>query len=126
MSDMTNYLRDKLGEHIFSGVEYTMPENVYLVLFTAAPTVEGGGTEVSGGGYARQLLLMDGTGTDGEYENQMLTIVNMPEADVVALGISDDDTAGNLLVFKDDFGTISLQGGDTYVAAPGTITFKFV
>ncbi len=37
------------------------PGTVYVALFTAAPTAAGGGTEVSGGGYARVAVTNNAT-----------------------------------------------------------------
>lgn len=37
------------------------PSTVYLALFTAAPSASGGGTEVSGGGYARVAITNNST-----------------------------------------------------------------
>lgn len=49
----TNYLENALLLHVFGSTAYARPTNRYLGLFTAAPSDAGGGTEVSGGGYAR-------------------------------------------------------------------------
>lgn len=53
MSHMTNYLENKLIDHLLRNTAFTMPATIYVALFTAAPSEAGGGTEVSGGGYAR-------------------------------------------------------------------------
>ena len=49
---MTNFLELELLDHVFGKGAYSAP-TPYLALFTAAPTDAGGGTEVSGGSYAR-------------------------------------------------------------------------
>mgnify|MGYP000656172872 FL=1 len=56
MSAMSNYLENKLVDHIFRGVSFTAPAALHVALFTAAPSDSGGGTEVSGGSYARAAL----------------------------------------------------------------------
>ena len=126
MSDMTNYLREALADHIFNGITYIAPSGLYLALYTTAPTASGGGTEVAGGSYVRPLLSWGPTGEPGEQENEMVQIENMPQADVVAVGITDSETGGNLLFFKGGFGTISLLPGDTYAAVAGAIKIKIV
>ena len=43
----------------------TRPTAWYVALYTAAPSDSGGGTEVSTGGYARQLVTFDAAATPG-------------------------------------------------------------
>lgn len=52
MSQMSDYLENKMVDLVFRGQAYTPPV-VYVALYTAAPSDAGGGTEVSGNGYAR-------------------------------------------------------------------------
>jgi hypothetical protein len=40
-------------DHMFRNQSFTPPVTLYFALFTAAPTDAGGGTEVTGGSYAR-------------------------------------------------------------------------
>ena len=51
---MTDYLEGKLSDHTVRHVSYTSPTTVYLALFTSATDDTGGGTECTGGSYARQ------------------------------------------------------------------------
>jgi len=49
-------LANKLLDHVFKTTPYTVETNLYVALFTASPTDSGvAGTEVSGGGYAREV-----------------------------------------------------------------------
>jgi hypothetical protein len=45
----------KVLEHVVGKTSYTMPSTVYVALFTTAVNDAGGGTEVTGGSYARKL-----------------------------------------------------------------------
>lgn len=54
MSAMTDYLANKQLDHVLGTAAFTMPSGSYLGLFTSATSDAGGGTEVSGNGYARQ------------------------------------------------------------------------
>jgi hypothetical protein len=56
MAAMSDYLENKVADHLFRGVAFTAPAALYVALFTAAPSDSGGGTEVSGGSYARVAL----------------------------------------------------------------------
>lgn len=80
---------------------------IYVALYTVAPSDSGGGTEVSGGAYARVAVqpadaawsAPDGTG--GLTDNVAAITFPAPTANwgtVVAFGIHDRLTGGNLLV----------------------------
>ena len=57
----TNYERNRALDARYGGGNYVKPATVYVALFTAAPTVAGGGTEVAGGSYARVAVTNDAT-----------------------------------------------------------------
>ena len=46
----SDYLENKILDHVFKGTVFTQPANLYVALFTAGPNDVGGGTEVNGGG----------------------------------------------------------------------------
>ena len=88
------------------------PATTYVALFTTAPTSDAGtgGTEVSGGSYARQAITsssgwsaISGGGTVAEQiSNAAIITFPTPSASwgtVVAVGIYDALTVGNLLYF---------------------------
>src|SRR3972149_4252036 len=53
MSAMSDYLEGQIRAHIFRTASFTKPTVLAVALYTAAPGDAGGGTEVSGGSYAR-------------------------------------------------------------------------
>ena len=61
MSAFSADLEDKVMNHVLGGSDYTRLATVYLALFTAAPNETGGGTEVSGGSYARLAITNNAT-----------------------------------------------------------------
>ena len=63
MAGFSDYLEDKVLDHVFGGTAYTAPTTHYVALYTVAPTDTGGGTEVSGGAYARQTSTFTVSGT---------------------------------------------------------------
>lgn len=100
MGMMTDYLVNALRSHVFRNTSYTSPTTVYLALFTVAPTESTAGTEVTGGSYARQACAWSTTANPGEVENTSAeTFTAMPACTVVAIGVLDASTGGNLLVF---------------------------
>src|SRR5574341_928044 len=50
---MTTFLANEIIDHVFSAATYTAPATTNTALYTAAPSDAGGGTEVTGGSYAR-------------------------------------------------------------------------
>jgi hypothetical protein len=53
LSSFTDYTENKVLDHIVGKTSFTMP-SVWIALFTAAPSDTGGGTEATGGSYARK------------------------------------------------------------------------
>ena len=52
----TDYTEDKVQDHIHGGSAFTQPAAQYLALFSDATSDAGGGTELTGNGYARQSI----------------------------------------------------------------------
>lgn len=53
MSAMSDYLENKLVDQLFRAQSAPTTSTLYVALYTAAPSDTGGGTEVTGGSYAR-------------------------------------------------------------------------
>ena len=54
MSSVATYLSNKILDHIFGKTAFTADDDLELALFSVAPNSDGsGGTELTGGGYAR-------------------------------------------------------------------------
>lgn len=100
----SNYLEDKVLKHVFTNTAYTPPAAVYVALFTAAPSDTGGGTEVSGGSYARQSAAFSVTGNNPT-EAANSSGVEFPTATanwgtITHIGVYDAATSGNLLAYS--------------------------
>lgn len=96
---MTDYLANKIRDHVLRNVAYTSPTTVYLGLFTTATSEVGGGTEVSGGSYARLAITFSAGTLPGEaVQSAGLTFPAMPTATVVAVAIFDAASVGNMLI----------------------------
>jgi len=57
---MSDYLENKVIDHMLRAQAYTPPATLYLALFTASTGLEANNptAEVSGGGYARQAITL--------------------------------------------------------------------
>ena len=54
MAEFSNFMENKIIDHMLRNQAYTPPATVYVALYTSDPTDADTGTEVSGGSYARQ------------------------------------------------------------------------
>lgn len=112
---MTNYLRHALLNHTYRNTPYTSPTNVYVALFTSAPSVAGGGTEVSGGSYARQAPGF-GAPASGQIANGGLISFPQATADwgtITHVAIFDALSGGNMLQFAELPESKVIDNGDT-------------
>ncbi len=117
MSGFTDYLEDALLKHVFTNTAYTSPTTVYAALFTVAPSDTGGGTEVSGGAYARQSMAFSVSGTGTLATNSAAVVYPTATADygtVVAVGIFDASTSGNLLAYANLTTSKTVSSGDVF------------
>ena len=70
MSSFTDYTENLALTYLFTTGAATRPTAWYVGLFTAAPSDTGGGTEVSGNGYARVVTgTISGSGTATTFTN---------------------------------------------------------
>lgn len=122
--NLSDYLENKLLDHFLGTTSFTMPAYVYVALYTVAPNDAGGGTEVSNAGgsaYARQIATFGAAASGATENNSDIDFENMPAATVVAIGIHDALTAGNLLVHGTLTANKSLDLGDTLRIATGDL-----
>jgi len=136
----SDYLENKLVDHLFRAATFAKPAGLYLALFTAAPTDAGGGTEVTGGGYARVNLAPSDTnwkatqggtsgassGTGGLTSNAVAITFPAPSANwgtVTHFGIYDAASGGNLLLWDALTASRTILNGDPAPAfAPDALT----
>lgn len=130
MSDnLTNFLEGKLLEHLTGKAAYTKPTNTYLGLFTVAPTDSSAGTEVSGGNYERAVLSW-GAASGGSIAinaNARFPAAGTASVNwgtIVALGIFDAVTAGNLLVYGSLSAPVTVNSGNSYTVTSGGATLS--
>ena len=70
MSSFTDYTENLALTYLFNTGAVTRPTAWFVGLFTAAPSDTGGGTEVSGNGYARVVTgTISGSGTATTFTN---------------------------------------------------------
>lgn len=136
MSQMSDFLEVELRKHLFRTGSYAKPTVLAMALYTAAPSDAGGGTEVSGGGYARATLnpldanWTAASSTDGITTNAVDITFPAPSANwgvVTHFGIFDAASAGNLLIWGALQLPRTINNGDPapkFVAGSLSITFQ--
>lgn len=102
----SDYLENKLLDHVFSATSFTPPATLYVALFTATPSDSGGGTEVTGGSYARVSVtnnLTNFPAASGGAKSNGTAISFVPATadwgNCVAFGIFDASSGGNLITW---------------------------
>jgi hypothetical protein len=109
----------------------TGPTNLYFALYTATPSDTGGGTEVSGGSYARVSYASSlanwagtqgagtttaSTGTSGQTSNNSVVTFPAPTANwgvVTAYGLFDAASGGNLIAWGSLTTSKTINNGDS-------------
>lgn len=122
MSAFSDYLENKVLLHVFGGTAYTAPATLYLAIYTVAPTDTGGGTECNGTSYARQTVTF--TVTNDTASNT--SAVEFPTAGsswgtIVAVGIFDQSTSGNLLAYGNLTTSKTIASGDVLRVPAGDL-----
>lgn len=116
MAGLTNFAEDLVLDWLFTTGSATRPTAWYVGLFTVAPGEAGGGTEVSGNAYAREAATFTVSGTAPTTASNDAAI-EFPEATgswgtIVAAGIFDAATSGNLIAFADLSTSKAIDTGD--------------
>lgn len=143
MGAKSDYLENKLIDFLLRGQAFTAPATVYVGLLTATPSDAGGGTEVTGGSYARVAVTSSlanwagtqsagsttaSTGTGGTTSNNGAITFPAPTANwgtVVAFGLYDAASAGNLLYWSALTTNKTINNGDAAPSfAAGALTIQ--
>lgn len=152
MAALTDYAENKILDFLFraqaltgingaTAAAGTGPANLYIGLLTATPTDSTAGTEVTGNNYGRVAVASSltnwkstqndntaSTGTSGTTSNTNVITFNNPTPSgwgtVVAVGIYDSASAGNLLIYSALTVSKTINAGDTVTFPAGTLTIQ--
>lgn len=141
MSALSDYMENKIIDAMLRGQAFPTIANTYVALFTVTPADAAGGTEVSGGNYARaqvasSLANWAGTqsagstvassGASGLTSNNAIISFLTPSAawgTIVAIGVFDSLSGGNLLFYSALTANKTINNGDPAPTFPiGTLT----
>ena len=118
----TNFLETEILDHVFAGAAYTAPSTKYLALFTGAPGETGGGTEVTGGAYARQTVAFTTSGNTTSNN----AAVEYPTATanygtVTHVSVFDASTSGNMMAYAALSSNKTIETGDVFRVPTGDL-----
>lgn len=115
----SDYTEAQVLNHLFGSTTFTKPANRFLALFTTAPSDAGGGTEVTGGSYARINagdFTVSGTNptlaTNGTALEFATATANW--GTITHVGIFDASSAGNLLAWAPLTTSRTVNLGDVF------------
>jgi hypothetical protein len=119
MAGFSDYLEDKVLDHVFGGNAYTAPGTLYVGLYTAAPSDSGGGTEVSGGSYARKsmpAMTVSGTSPTEATNGAAVEFITATDSwgTVTHVGVFDASSSGNLLAWAALTVSKTVSSGDVF------------
>lgn len=126
MAGKSDYLEDKILNHVLRNTAYTSPTTVYLGVLTVTPSDTAAGTEVSGNAYARQAITCSAPSGNSPSTCTNSADILFPVATpsnwgaIVAFGIYDALTAGNLLYWGAL--SVTINANDQLKIAAGSLT----
>ena len=124
MAEFSDYLENKVLDHVLRNVSYSSPTTVFVGLYTSNPTDTNSGPEVTGGSYARQALSVT-TASAGIVTSS--ADVTFPQCtaswgSVGFIGILDAITSGNLLMHTALTTAKTIDTGDILKITSGNLT----
>lgn len=128
-NNLSDYLADALLDHLTGRVSFAAPTDTYLALYVVAPTSAGGGTEVAvANGYIRQIISWGAAASEQIASNADIRfpagITNATGSwgTIVAAGIHDQISGGNLLLQGLLSAPIVIDTGDAFKITSGGLT----
>jgi hypothetical protein len=124
MSEMSNYLENGLLNAVLRNTSYTSPTTVYVGLYTSNPDEGNTGTEVSGGSYARKSATF-GSPSNGVCTNSAAVEFDQATASwgtISHVALLDAITSGNLLFYTDITTSKTIESGDIFKIAAGSLS----
>ena len=118
-------LHNKPIDHVLKTTPFSVPADIYVALYSVAPTIAGGGTELTGNGYARKVHNSWDPAAAGASENTgVITFAAASGGDwleAVAFALHDAITGGNFLGWGDLTTARTVLDGDNAEFADGEL-----
>lgn len=128
MSAASDYLENKVLDHVLKNTAYSQPANLYLGLWTADDGLESGTvtSEVSGGSYARQTISFNAAsgGTADSAATVTFPAATANWGTITHVAIMDAATSGNVLFHGAVTTSKTIESGDTFQVSAGNLTIS--
>jgi hypothetical protein len=133
VSAASNYLENKVLDHVLRNTAYTQPSNLFVGLFTntsgsAGANLEAGTLtdEVSGGSYARQSASFSAASGGSASTSATLTFpaATANWGTITHVAVLDASTSGNVLFWGQVTTSKTIETGDTFQITSGNLTIS--
>lgn len=130
MSAASDYLEDKLLDHVLGGTTYTQPTTLYLALFTASTGLETNSpsaeVSTSSTGYGRQTVTFAAASSGSAATNATVTFTTATAnwGTVTHVAVMDASTGGNVLFHGAVTASKTIETGDTFQVSSGNLTIS--
>jgi hypothetical protein len=128
MSAASDYLENKLLDHVLTATSYTAPGTRYLGLYTASTGLESNSpsAEVSGGSYARQAVTFAAASSGTSATNATVTFpaASANWGTITHVAVLDASTSGNVLFWGAVTTSKTIETGDTFQVSSGNLTIS--
>lgn len=133
MSAASNYLENKVLDHVLTATSYTAPATRYVGLFKSPVSLAAtdadleAGTltnEVSGGSYARKAVTFAAASSGSSATNATVTFdaATASWGEITHVAIMDAETSGNVLFWGRVTTAKTIESGDTFQISSGNLT----
>lgn len=128
MTAFSLFLENELLDHVLKNLNFSPTASIFIGLFTVAPDEDGaGGTEVTGGSYARleagaatgRDFTVAAAGTTSNNEDWTFATASASWGTVLAVGIFSLITAGDLYFHGPVSPSVTIDNGETFQFAAG-------
>jgi len=123
MSAMSDYLENKILDHVLGTTAYTAPTTVYVGLATASFADDNSGTELTGNNYSRVSATFDAaaSGTTDNSAAIEFAAATGSWGDVSHFGLFDASSGGNLLIHGAFTTSKTIASGDVLKISAGDL-----
>ena len=128
MSAASDYLEDKLLDHVLGNTAFTQPSNIYLALFTADTGLEANSPSAeistSGTAYGRQSVSFAASSSGSAATSATVTFsaATANWGTVTHVAVMDASTSGNVLFYGAVTTSKTIESGDTFQVSSGNLT----
>ena len=107
---------------VFTTSSATRPTEWHIALYTASPSDPGGGTEVTGGGYARQAVTFTVSGNTASNTAAIeWPVATASYGTVTDVGVFDASSGGNLIAYAALTTSKAIDTGDVFRLPAGDL-----